>query len=151
VPFLLSDESPNFVTLNIFHRNVADDPRQHFFAATADLNQELHDRVAVEIGYTLSSPNTVTLNQEFQGKHCLLSVHGHGFQGLLLGLCEGFIALATLIPLIPLRSFPNRLASLRQFWQVIGESPLEIRRRMPHTEIASLCGFGCADSGPGCR
>ena len=62
--FLLLDEIPNFVQLNILHRNTADFAGQERFALLAGNDQELDDRFAVQATQALRTPDAVTFNQE---------------------------------------------------------------------------------------
>ena len=61
VAFLLVDEAPNFIALDILHRNVHDQAAHELFALLAGQHEHFHDRVAIDSGDALRAADASCL------------------------------------------------------------------------------------------
>jgi hypothetical protein len=92
VAFLLADESPNFIALDIFHRNVHDQAPHQCVALLTGGNEDFHDRVDVEIGNALRAPQAVTFDQQPKGEHDAILRDIGAFERGLVGFRVGLLA-----------------------------------------------------------
>jgi hypothetical protein len=63
---LLADESPDFIALDVLHRDVHDQPRHELLALLASDHQELEDRVTVQAGDSLDGADGAALYEQLE-------------------------------------------------------------------------------------
>ena len=92
IAFLLLNEGPDFVTLNVLHWDVDDQAAHEPFALLASFHQNAHEGIDVQIGNALRAPQTVSLDQEPEGQHDALLGNVGPFQRGLVVLGVGLAA-----------------------------------------------------------
>jgi hypothetical protein len=101
VLLFLADVSPDFIALNLFHRNIHDQTAHERGALLSSMYEKPQDRVTMQPSDSLGGPHTGTLYKQLERKHSLF--HGHpqfakriGFDAGTMRLCVGFLtAMAT--------------------------------------------------------
>jgi hypothetical protein len=76
---LLSDIAPNFVTLNVLHRNALNPMRHDCLAASAGNHKQLHDRVPVQTADPLSYADAIAFQQQFNTRFLQVIFDAEGF------------------------------------------------------------------------
>jgi hypothetical protein len=99
VAFLLLDEAPDFISLNVLDRDVDNQPGHELFALLAGQNQQAEDGLAVNSGNPFSAANTGPFDQKPQDQFGFLSGQLHSIKRSLVGFSEGLAALMTAVAL----------------------------------------------------
>ena len=79
--FFAPDEAPDFVALNVGHGNVFHDPSEEPLALLADFDHRGDDRIPVDFGKPLGTPNAVPFQQHSQAEYGLLGGKSAAIRG----------------------------------------------------------------------
>ena len=98
VTFLLLNESPNFVALDIFDGDVHNQPAHHLFALLASSYQDLQNRIAMDASQALGGPNRGSFDEQIEDSQDLFSGHRHASNERLSRFAVGLPALRATKP-----------------------------------------------------
>jgi hypothetical protein len=107
--FFAPDVAPNFIALNVPHRDVADCVFQKPLASLASKDQDVKDCIAVGFSDSLNGADGAPLDKQPDDLSDLLSQQVSPVQ-LVGSLTVGLVALAAAETLIPFPVFPKFLA-----------------------------------------
>lgn len=92
VAFLLLDESPNLIALDILHRDIHDQTAHNGSALFASQHQQIHDGVAIQIGDAFGAADGVAFDQQAKREYDPLLRNVASSQGGFVGFGVGLFA-----------------------------------------------------------
>jgi hypothetical protein len=99
ISFLLLDEGPNFVALNVFDWDVDHYAAHDLFALLASHNQKFEDRPVMNAGNPLYGIDRATFHQQVENLFRLVHWRVHAVQGVVPRIGDHLAALEALVAL----------------------------------------------------